>query len=510
VVGALALVSASCSDRGGSGRATDAGSRSSTSAPATTVPGAPAEYAAHPTDWVLPGHDYDNSRTARGAHLDLRNVGDLKVGWTANLTVGASTAPLIVGDTVYVQDGAGRISAFDRASGAVRWQTAPYGINIGPYGVAVADGRVFGMHGSKGVVAVDAATGRELWAHDIVPNATTGVDIQPTVFDRMVFASTVPVSIGGIYQGGDRGVIHALDAASGAERWQFDTVDSPDLWGNPIVNSGGGAWYPPSIDPTRGLVYFGTANPAPFPGTPDFPNGSSRPGDNLYSDSTVALDVHSGKLRWYHQAFPHDLFDRDMVHTMVARPRSGSHREVVVGTGKGGVLIGLDPSTGNRLWSREVGMHHNDDLTSLNGETTIIPGTFGGVLTPPATADGVAYAAVVNAPSQLRPDKPSYVGSDLGIADGNVVAVDASTGEVIWSTKVPGDPLGGATVVNDLVLTALLGGQLVALDRDTGKIVRTIDLPGGVNGWMAVSGDDVIVPVGNANPAQLVDLRLPR
>ncbi len=364
------------------------------------------------------------------------------------------------------------------------------------------------MHGSKGVVAVDAATGRELWAHDIVPNSSTGVDIQPTVFDGIVFASTVPVSIGGIYIGGDRGVIHALDAATGQERWQFDTIDSPDLWGQPTVNSGGGAWYPPSIDPTLGLVYWGVANPAPFPGTPEFPNGSSRPGPNLYTDSTVALDVHTGALRWYHQVVPHDLFDRDLVHTMVARPTSGSHHEVVVATGKGGLVVGLDPGTGKKLWSTPVGTHQNDDLTSLAGPTKVMPGTYGGVLTPPATADGVVYVAAVNAPSTLQPDKPSYIGSDLGLGDGNVVAIDAATGKVKWSRKVPGDPLGGATVVNDLVFTVLLGGQVVALDRQSGRIVRTIDVPGGVNGWMTIAGDDLIVPVGNANPPVVVAYRL--
>jgi alcohol dehydrogenase (cytochrome c) len=475
----------------------------------TTVVGAPAEYRGHPKDWVFPGHDLDNTRAAVGSWINASNVSDLKVAWTAKLAVGLSTAPLVVGDTVYVQDGTGRISALDRQTGTPRWHTKAYGVNIGPYGVAIADGRVFGMHGSTGVVAVDAATGHELWVHDITPNASTGVDIQPTVFDGMVFAATVPVSLGGIYQGGDRGVIHALDAATGQERWQFDTIQSTDLWGNATVNSGGGAWYPPSFDPARGLVFWGTANPAPFPGTPQFPNGSSRPGPNLYTDSTVALDVHTGQLRWFHQLVPHDLFDRDMVHTMVARPTGGPHREVVVATGKAGVVLGLDPASGRVLWSTKVGSHHNDDLTKLDGPTKVLPGTFGGVLTPPATADGTAYAAVINAPSTLQPDKPSYIGSDLGLADGVVVAIDAATGKVRWSTKVPGDPLGGTTVVNDLVFTALLGGQLVALDRSTGRIVRTIDLPGGVNGWMAVSGGELFVPVSNADPAQVVALRLP-
>ena len=79
---------------------------------------------------------------------------------------------------------------------------------------------------------------------------------------------------------------------------------------------------------------------------------------------------------------------------------------------------------------------------------------------------------------------------------------------MLWSTEVPGDPLGGVTVVNDLVLTTVVQGQLVALDRASGKIVWTTDLGGGTNGWPAVAGDLLLVPVGNGNPPQLVAYKL--
>ena len=478
-----------------------------TAPPTTEVPsGAPAEYQDHAEDWVLPGRDYGNSRATTDSTITKKTVSDLKPAWSADLVGGLSTVPLIVGDTVYVQDAAGHITAFDRETGTQRWQTESYGFSIGPFGVAVADGRVFGMHGSTGVVAVDAATGAQLWVKDVVATPTTGIDIQPTVFGGLVLVSTVPVSIGGIYQGGDRGVVNALDAATGEVRWTFDTVESDDLWGNPQVNSGGGAWYPPAIDAKRGLVYWGVANPAPFPGTPEFPNGSSRPGPNLYTDSAVALDLGTGALRWYHQVHPHDLFDRDLVHTMLVPISDG--RQIVVATGKGGEVVGLDPDSGDLLWQTAVGEHDNDDLTELTGPTKVLPGTYGGVLTPPAAADGMVYVPVVNAPSTLEPDKTAYFGGDLGTGDGVVVALDAATGKVRWSTKVPGDPFGGATVVNDLVFTALLGGEIVALDRDSGKIVWTEDAPGGINGWMSVAGDLMVVPVGNADPPQLVAYRV--
>jgi glucose dehydrogenase len=475
-------------------------------APATTVPGAPREYTANPGDWVLPGRDYDNSRSASDSPINASNVEQLEQAWSVPVAGSLTTVPLIVGHTVYVQDGTGVIYAVDRADGKVRWKTEAYGFNIGPYGVAIADGRVFGAHGIAGVVAVDAETGEELWTRDLQTTKTTGLDIQPTVYAGTVLAATVPVSTAGIYTPGDRGVLYALEAETGKVRWQFDTVKG-DLWGNPDLNSGGGAWYPPSIDPDRGLVYWGVANPAPFPGTEEFPNGTSRAGPNLYTDSTVALDVESGKLRWFHQVHPHDNFDRDLVHTLIARTPDGE--EIVIGTGKGARVVGLDPASGDKRWETPVGLHRNDDLEQLSGPTEIAPGTFGGVITPPATADGVVYLATVNAPATLSPDETAYFATEMGQQDGQVVALDARTGDVVWDTKVPGDPLGAATVVDDLVLTALLDGTLVALDRATGAIVWQTAAPGGINGWMAVAGDLVVVPVGNGSPPRLVAYRLP-
>ncbi|HEY6533456.1 MAG TPA: PQQ-binding-like beta-propeller repeat protein, partial [Acidimicrobiales bacterium] len=381
---AIVLAAAACSSSGG-----EEPSVTTT----TLASGAPAELAAAGGDWVLPGHDYDNSRATTSSRIDASTVRQLEVAWRHEVDGSLSTVPLVVGDTVYAQDGTGRVSALDRESGALRWESQAYGRSIGPYGVAVADGRVFGVHGSDGVVALDAATGAELWVRDITATPTTGIDIQPTVYDGMVLASSVPVSIGGIYTGGDRGVLHALDAVTGEVRWTFDTT-TDDLWGNPAVNSGGGAWYPPAIDTERGLVVWGIANPAPFPGTPEYPNGTSRPGPNLYTDSAVALDVHTGELRWYHQVHPHDLFDRDLVHTLIARTADGP---VTVATGKGAVVVGLDPDTGELRWSASVGHHENDELTELSGPTLVAPGTYGGVISPPATADGVVYLAVVDA-----------------------------------------------------------------------------------------------------------------
>jgi outer membrane protein assembly factor BamB len=413
-----------------------------------------------------------------------------------------------VGDTVYAQDLTSNVHAIDRETGAIRWQRRFESFVIGPNGVAVGWGRLYAVDGDDDVVALDLATGEELWRRTITRTDTDGVDIQPTVFGRMVLASTVPVSLSGIYSGGDRGILQALDVETGELRWEFDTVVD-DLWGNPEVNSGGGSWYPPAIDVDRGLVFWGVANPAPFPGTAEFPNGTSRPGPNLYTDSVVTLDARSGALEWYRQATPHDIFDRDLIHTMLVDvQRDGRTRTIVVATGKAGRVLGHDIATGELLWDTPVGRHENDDLEALSGPTEVWPGTFGGVLTPPSAADGVVYVATLNAPTVLSPNVPAYIGSALGTAPGQIVAIDAANGAILWDVEVASDPLGATTVVNDLVFTATFAGRIYALDRATGATVWTYDAPGLINGWPAVAGDLIVWPVGGARPARLFGFRV--
>jgi outer membrane protein assembly factor BamB len=461
-----------------------------------------------PMAWPTAGLDLSNGRAITGGELSGETIDGLSERWTAEIeSLGSlSTVPIVVDGVVYVQGGTGQVAALELDTGDTIWLSVPNAFNIGPFGVAVDDTRVYALDGSVGVQALDRGTGEQLWATDVTATETTGIDIQPVIAGDLVIVSSVPVSLSGIYTGGDRGVVTALDRDTGEVRWEFDTVQGDDLWGNPEVNSGGGAWYPPAVDLKRGLVYVGVANPAPFPGTPEHPNGTSRPGDNLYTDSVVALDLATGALEWFHQVTPHDIFDRDQVHAQLVELADGT--DVVVSSGKSGVVVGVDPDDGTPRWTAEIGLHENDDLSELDGPTTVAPGTYGGVLTPPAWADGVVYLPVVNAPVELVPDAVAYFGADLSVGEGEVVAIDASTGEVQWATTVPGQPLGAATVVNDLVLTTLLDGTLVALDRESGEIVHSVELGSGTNGWMAVVDDTLLVPVGTSPPARIVALGL--
>lgn len=201
----------------------------------------------------------------------------------------ATTNPLIIGNTVYFQDLKSNIYAVDFKTGKQLWMKE-YNLDIaGPSGVAVGKDKVFAVKGNFEIAAVDL-NGKEVWSVNLSNNQNIGIDIQPVVYNNMVFVSTVPgVSNENFYKGGSVGIIYALDQATGKVLWSFDTVDSKDIWGNPAVNSGGGAWYPPAIDSATGIMYWGIGNAGPWPGTKDFPNGSSRPGNNLYSSSNDYL-----------------------------------------------------------------------------------------------------------------------------------------------------------------------------------------------------------------------------
>jgi outer membrane protein assembly factor BamB len=494
---ALALVAGGCASDG------------EQAAPDVDLAPAP-ETAAHADQWPAPGRDLANSRAVVDSPITAATIDQLEEAWQVPLPGpgifgNAASGPVVIDDTVVVQDLSSTVRAIDLETGEVRWTRTYDLLTIGPNGPAVGYGQVYVAKGTTEIAALDLDDGTEVWSTKITRTDTEGVDIQPQVYGGLVYASSVPISLQGQYTGGDRGVLHALDAETGEVRWTFDTVDSEDLWGDPDVNSGGGAWYPPAIDEASGTVVWGVANPAPFPGTPEAPNGSSRPGPNLYTNSVVVLDAATGELQWYHQAIEHDLFDRDLVHTMVVTTDDGP---VIVGTGKLGRVIGLDPQTGEERWDTEIGDHENDDLTELDGPTTVLPGTYGGVLTPPAWADGVVYAAVVNAPNELSPDVPSYLGAELGQMPGTMVAVDAADGELLWSVDIDGDPLGGTTVVGDVVLTGTMEGLLLAFDRASGAEVWRLQAPGGLNGWPAVVDDTVLWPVGMADPPALVAYRL--
>lgn len=469
---------------------------------------APPEVAANAGAWPLPNQDYGSARVAAASPIDSTTVHDLAVAWTFDFPeVGyfgaVATNPLVLDGRVYFQDLRSNAFALDLEDGALLWDHVYDAINFGPTGLAVGYGRVFLAKDPKTVAALDVDDGTELWAVDPTRTSSEGMTIQPVVYDEKLYLSTVPgTGVGDFYSGNASGRIHALDVSDGSAVWDFDTVDTmhespPHIWGNTAVNSGGGAWYPPSIDVARGTTYWGVGNPAPFAGTPTYPNGSSRPGPNLYTDSILALDHASGSLDWYHQAKSHDLTDADFMSSPILTTAQigGTPTDIAVGSGKLGVVYAYDRDTGAVLWSTPVGDHVNDTLDPLPpGETLVLPGVLGGVETPMAAADGKVFVPVVNLGSLYDPTVNQIAPVDPNDGTGELVALDLSDGSVAWQAVYPAIDLGGATVVNDLVFTATFDGEIIAHRVSDGAEVWRHSAGESINAWPAVAGDTLLVP----------------
>ncbi len=467
----------------------------------------PARATAAGSDWAYPNYDAAGSRATFTSSISAANVTELAEAWRYELPSGgafgaAATTPVIIGGVIYLGDLFTNVHAIDLASGGRRW-FEDVGVNVfGPSGVAVHGGCVYANRAGKEIAAYDAASGQRIWTTNILA-AGGQVNIQPTVADGVVLAATSSLA-----QPGARGTLFGLDAASGEILWSFDTIESEDLWGHPEINSGGGSWQTPSIDLEAEVTYWGISNAYPYPGVPGFPNGTSRPGDNRWTASILALDTASGELRWGHQAVPHDLFDRDMILAGVATLAGG--RKVVISAGKAARVIGLDPD-GTVLWDTPVGKHQNDGVESFEGKLEVLPGISGGVVTPLAIAEGVVFVSVVNAPvTYAGPEDSSGGAVRLGTFPSQLVAIDAASGRIVWDVELPGDGFGGATVVNDLVFTSVITGQVLAFDRATGAQVWSYRAPGGINGSPAFVDDMLVIPVGFGDPPVLLALQLSR
>jgi glucose dehydrogenase len=322
---------------------------------------------------------------------------------------------------------------------------------------------------------------------------------------------------------GNSGYIHAYDLHTGESRWSFQVVEE-GFWGDPLLNSGGGVWYPPAIDEERGLAYFGTGNAGPYPGTVQYPNGSSRPGPNLYTSSLVALNLRTGELEWHYQAVEHGLFDLDFQSSPILATHTdedGATRDLVVGSGKLGRVIALDRESHDVVWETEVGIHQNDDVEEIApGELLeVYPGVFGGVETPMAAAAGRIFVPVVNLPTTHTStghgatDGSSALlnataNTPMSQGTGELIALDVLTGDVLWSVPLDTMPFGGATVVGDLVFTATFEGVIRAHRVADGLEVWRFQASGGINAWPAVQDDTILWPVGLGPNPSLIALRL--
>jgi alcohol dehydrogenase (cytochrome c) len=522
---AAVLAAAGCTGSTGTGRAITASCSARTPAAGTanTAP-AGATSAAAGAGWTLPGGDLANTRDVASA-ITASNVAKLGVAWcvpvestgeaaAAGLTDGYATTPVVVNGVVYTQDLESNVMAISLATGKVVWTHNYSSPNGGPDGVTVAGGIVYAAT-NHAAVALSAATGRQLWSRTLTGNNHEGIDMAPGYHDGTVYVSTVPVNpTVGEYLGGGKGILWALNARTGAPEWSWDEVGN--LWGNPAVNSGGGLWEPPSFD-AQGNLYIGIANPGPIGegGWPKgYPLGSSRPGPDLYTDSVVKLSP-AGKLLWYYQLTPHDIYDWDLQNSPVLTTANGE--PVVIGSGKAGILIELNAQTGKLIWKLPVGTHSghdNDGLLTENltpaspdplpAKYELEPSVFGGVESQLATNGSTVFAAVNNLGLPMTAKGTTESGTAfealIASATGEMVAVSQDTGKIEWADKLPSSPYGAATVTNNVVFTTTYSGYLYAFNATTGAILLKTPLSSGSNAPVTVDGDYVIAGAGVQAP----------
>ena len=488
---ALALLATGCS-----------AASSSQPAPVTsTFAGA----AAASGSWPYPNGDLANTRVATGSTITAANVSQLKEAWAFKLTgqgaanlhgAGSLAAnPVVADGVVYMQDLYSNVYAISLATGKLKWEyqvNTPVKTGPGPNGVAVADGQVYGQTATA-AFALNAATGKPAWTDSSLLASGQGTfEMQPQVSGGRVYLSTAYGS------GSGGGVLMALNASNGALLWKFNTLTGPAPGVQALGLGAGGAWETPLVG-GDGTVTFGTGNPYQ-----SLQSAISQPARMLYTDSEVNLDAATGKLRWYYQAVPNDFKDYDMQASPIAATVGGV--PAIIGGGKMGDVYAMNAQTGALLWKTPVGEHngHDDDgLLLLEHKITlkppyvIAPGSYGGILANMALADGTVYVETINLPLTISSLQSVTADASAGVGvSGEVEALSLATGKVEWATKVASFPLGGATVVNNLVVTTLVTGELIALNRSTGAIVDQQKLPAETNAPIAVAGNAVIVAAG--------------
>ncbi|MEZ5402353.1 MAG: PQQ-dependent dehydrogenase, methanol/ethanol family [Bryobacteraceae bacterium] len=288
-------------------------------------------------------------------HITKSNVKDLELAWVfqARSLEKFETTPLVLDGVMYLTEAPNTVVALDPTTGREFWSHEPKMPEI-TYpccgkvnrGVALHDGRIFHVTHDARVIALDARTGRALWE-------TTLVDFRKgyaLTHAPLVVKDKIVVGVAG-GELGIRGFIAALDMKTGREVWRFKTIPEPgekgsETWGGDSWKHGGGAiWVTGSFDPELNLTYWGTGNPGP-----DW-NPTVRAGDNLYSDSAVALDADTGELKWYFQFTPHDQWDWDAVQTpvLVDREWKGQPRKLLLWANRNGFYYVFDRATGEFL-----------------------------------------------------------------------------------------------------------------------------------------------------------------
>ena len=466
-----------------------------------------------PDNWLLHGRTYDNQRFSPLTQITPANVNRLVPVSIIQTGIANSfeATPLVVNGVMYISTPGDHVLAYDAASGALLWSYTPSlrysNLCCGPQsrGVAVAYGKLFLAQLDGLVTALDARTGKQLWQSDyqasLPPDPVFySFTMAPQVYDGMIVVG----SSGAEYPG--RGFVQAYDATNGKLLWRFRTTAAPgepggDSWsGDSHVRGGGSVWSTPAIDPQRGLVSFAVGNP-----NPDL-DGHDRLGDNAYTNSIVGLDVKTGKLRWWQQEVPHDVWDYDAAAPVIfldAKDKTGKLVPAAAQAGKVGNVFIVNRETGALLRKSDPFVPQSPTLFQTpptSGSVTIYPAANGGSQWSPAAFSPrtrAFYVMGVHEPATftavpVQPYKPGtpVVGQVMGgrlnfITDGqgelamygSLSAVNVDTGKIDWQYKSPLPMVGGVlATASDLVFAGEMNGNLSAFDARSGKKLWSFNL----------------------------------
>lgn len=467
-------------------------------------------------EWAAPGGDLWSTRYSTLTGITPDNVGTLGAAWVVELpNRGISKAsPVVTGGRMFVTTTSGDIVALDPATGRILWTYTPTGAFNGNRGMGAGEGLLFAGLGDSTVVAISQETGELVWRKDRDPGIPAqGMSSAPAYANGVVIA---------VVTGADnfaRGRAIGLDSKTGRQLWAFEVVPSPgapgsDTWptGSDIWQYGGGAiWMTPSIDTELGLVYIGTGNAVPQWG------GELRPGDNLYNNSVVALDLKTGALRWFRQLIHHDLWEHDLGMPLVLydtvvdrRPRRG-----LAAARTDGFFFLLDRETGEPLLPiEERPVKQNAFLQTAptqpfpvggdrlgpecSPEDLVPDGFVAGCYFDPLGADmpnvmmphmntrfapmsysaqtGYLYATACVHPKWVRRAESGWVfilpTRTAGVEQfGLLAAIDTRTNRIVWQQKVPHAICAGsgtAVTAAGLVFHTAPTGEVQAYDATTG------------------------------------------
>ena len=322
--------------------------------------------AREPQNWLTYSGNLQGHRHSPLAQITRENVKDLELAWVAPTSSRVQSTPLVVDGVMYTTRNSNDVVALDARSGRVLW-VYPYtlrspgaqasgGGRRPNRGLAILGGTLFLGTLDAYLLAIDALSGKLLWetrVADARDPACEGGLCYVITLAPLIVKNKVVVGVGG-GEGRTRGFIAAYDAVSGKEAWRFHTVPAAgepgnSTWAGDSWKTGGAAvWATGVFDPELNLTYWGTGNPYP-------PwDGSTRAGDNLHSNSVVALDADTGTLKWHYQFTPHDVQDWDSAQTplLVDLPWQGKPRKAMLWANRNGLLYVLDRTTGDFLMGK--------------------------------------------------------------------------------------------------------------------------------------------------------------